>query len=119
MLAGGKGVVTPQTIEAIAARHTVGLLDKTLGYRLDRGLGVVLDSKEYGLAAAWYGSRCSRRTWGHAGYLCSVGFVDLENQLVLAAVFNGMIDDDPALHEERMRETIDAVYADLGLGPSK
>jgi hypothetical protein len=51
--------------------------------------------------------------------LCSVGFVDPENRLVIAAVFNGMTEDDPALHGVRMRETIDAVYADLGLGPSQ
>jgi CubicO group peptidase (beta-lactamase class C family) len=119
MLAGGEGVVTPQTVEAISARHSIGLRDKTFGYRLDRGLGVVIDSKEYGLPAAWYGTRCSRRTWGHAGYLCSMGFVDPENRLVLAAVFNGMAEDDPALHDARMRETIDAVYADLGLGPTQ
>lgn len=119
MLAGGEGIVTPQTIEAISARHTVGRPDKTLGYQLDRGLGVVIDSKKYGPASAWYGTRCSRRTWGHAGYLCSVGFVDPENRLVIAAVFNGMTEDDPALHGVRMRETIDAVYADLGLGPSQ
>jgi CubicO group peptidase (beta-lactamase class C family) len=119
MLAGGEGVVTPQTIEAIASRHTVGLPDKTFGYRLDRGLGVVLDSKEYGLESAWYGTRCSRRTWGHAGYLCSVGFVDPENRVVVAVVFNGMTEDDPALHGARMRETIDAIYADLGIESSK
>jgi CubicO group peptidase (beta-lactamase class C family) len=63
MLAGGEEVVTPQTIEAISARHTVGRPDKTLGYQLDRGLGVVIDSKKYGPASAWYGTRCSRRTW--------------------------------------------------------
>jgi CubicO group peptidase (beta-lactamase class C family) len=118
MLAGGEGVVTPQTVEAISSRHTVGLLDKSFGCRLDRGLGVVLNSKEYGLGSAWYGTRCSRRTWGHAGYLCSVGFVDPEHRIVVALVFNGMTDDDPVLHDARMRETIDAIYADLGIGPS-
>jgi len=29
-----------------------------------------------------------------------------------------MTEDEPLLHGERMRETIDAVYADLGIGPS-
>jgi CubicO group peptidase (beta-lactamase class C family) len=118
MLAGGEGLVTPQTISAIASRHTVGLPDKTLGYELDRGLGVVLDSKHYGLDSAWYGTRCSRRTWGHAGYLCSVGFVDPEHRLVVAVVFNGMTEGEPAVHAARMRETIDAVYADLAIGPT-
>ena len=50
MLAGGEGIVTPQTVEAISSRHTVGLSDKTFGYRLDRGLGVVIDSHQYGSA---------------------------------------------------------------------
>ena len=116
MLAGGAGVITPQTIEAIASRHTVGLHDETLGYRLDRGLGVVIDSKDYGLASGWYGTRCSRRAWGHAGYLCSVGFVDPENRLVVACVFNGMTEGEPQVHDERMRETVDAIYEDLGIG---
>jgi hypothetical protein len=61
----------------------------------------------------------ARDARGHAGYLCSVGFVDPEHRVVVAAVFNGMTEDDPALHGVRMRETIDAVYADLGLGPSR
>jgi CubicO group peptidase (beta-lactamase class C family) len=116
MLTGGIGVITPQTIEAIASRHTVGLHDETLGYRLDRGLGVVIDSKDYGLASAWYGTRCSHRTWGHAGYLCSVGFVDPENRLVVACVFNGMTEGEPEVHDGRMRETLDAIYEDLGIG---
>ncbi len=119
MLAGGEGVVTPQTVEAISSRHTVGLPDKTFGYRLDRGLGVVIDSHQYGSAQAWYGTRCSRRTWGHSGYLCSVGFADPEHRVVVAAVFNGMTEDEPALHDARMRETIDAIYADLGIGSSE
>ena len=116
MLAGGEGVVTPQTIEAIASRHTVGLVDKTFGYQLDRGLGVVLDSKQYGPSSGWYGTRCSSRTWGHAGYNCSVGFLDPENRLVVALVFNGMPEAEPALHEERVRATIDAIYEDLVAG---
>lgn len=119
MLAGGEGVILPQTIEAISSRHTVGLPDKTFGCRLDRGLGVVLDSKDYGEGSAWYGTRCSRRTWGHTGYLCSGGFVDPEHRLVVAAVFNGMTEDDPALHGPRMRETIDAIYDDLGIESEK
>ena len=113
MLAGGENIVTAQTIEALSARHTVGLIDKTFGYELDRGLGVVLDSKQYGTSSGWYGTRCSPRTWGHGGYNCSVGFLDPENRLVVALVFNGMPEAEPALHEERTRETIDAIYEEL------
>jgi CubicO group peptidase (beta-lactamase class C family) len=118
MLAGGENIVTPQTIEAISARHTVGLIDKTFSFQLDRGLGVVLDSKQYGPNSGWYGSQCSPRTWGHAGYNCSVGFLDPENHLVVALVFNGMPEAEPVLHEERARATIDAIYEDLGISAS-
>ena len=116
MLAGGENIVTPQTIEAISARHTVGLIDKTFSFQLDRGLGVVVDSKQCGPNSGWYGSRCSSRTWGHAGYNCSVGFLDPENRLVVALVFNGMPEAEPALHEERVRATIDAIYDDVASG---
>ncbi|HEY6420356.1 MAG TPA: serine hydrolase domain-containing protein [Candidatus Binataceae bacterium] len=115
LLDGGRGVIRPQTVEAIAARHTVAMPDKTFGYPLDRGLGVVVDSKKYGPGAAWFGSHCSPRTFGHAGYVCSVGFADPENRVVVAAVFNGMIEAEPAKHDERMTATIDAVYEELGL----
>jgi CubicO group peptidase (beta-lactamase class C family) len=63
MLARGGGVIRPQTVEAISARHLVGMRDHTFGYPLDRGLGVVIDSKQYCNSAAWFGNRCSRRMW--------------------------------------------------------
>jgi CubicO group peptidase (beta-lactamase class C family) len=115
MLSGGGGIIKPQTIEAISARHLVGMRDHTFGYPLDRGLGVVVDSKQYCNAAAWYGNRCSRRTWGHAGYMSSVGFVDPENKVVVALVFNGMLESQENRHDARMTSTLDAVYEDLGL----
>jgi CubicO group peptidase (beta-lactamase class C family) len=115
MLGGGAGVVRPQTVEAIAARHVVGMRDRTLGYPLDRGLGVVLDSKRYCLSASWYGNRCSPRTWGHAGYMSSVAFADPENRLAVALAFNGMLDGQEGRHDLRMTSVLDAVYADLNI----
>ncbi len=111
----GRRIVTPQTVEAIAARHTVGILDRTFKTRLDRGLGVVVDSKQYGSASAWYGNRCSPRTFGHAGYVCSVGFADPEHQLAVALVFNGMLEANPPQHDARMQTALDAIYEDLSL----
>jgi hypothetical protein len=52
---------------------------------------------------------------GHAGYVCSGGFLDPENRVVVALVFNGMTEADPALHDRRARDTIDAVYDALEL----
>ena len=114
MLAGG-GIIRPQTVEAISARHLVGMRDHTLGYPLDRGLGVVVDSKQYCNASAWFGNRCSRRSWGHSGYVCSTGFLDPEHRVVIALVFNGMLESQDYRHDARMISTLDAIYDDLGL----
>ena len=116
LLAGGKGLVSPQTVAAITARHTVGLHDKTFGYLLDRGLGVVIDSKKYGVGASWFGTRCSPRSFGHAGAWSSVAFADPEYRLVVALVFNGMMAANPPKHDARVVRVLDALYDDLGLG---
>jgi CubicO group peptidase (beta-lactamase class C family) len=115
MLAGGGNVVRPQTVEAISARHLVGMRDRTFGYPLDRGLGVVVDSKQYCNSATWFGTRSSSRTWGHAGYVSSVGFVDPQNRVVVTLVFNGMLESQENRNDARMISTLDAVYSDLGL----
>ncbi|MGH7779811.1 MAG: serine hydrolase domain-containing protein [Candidatus Binataceae bacterium] len=115
MLAGGGGIIRPQTVAAISARHVAGMRDTTFGYPLDRGLGVVIDSKQYCNAATWFGTRCSRRAWGHGGYMSSVGFVDPEHKVVVALVFNGMLESQEGRHDARMISTLDAVYADLGI----
>ena len=113
LLNGGGGVLRPQSVEALTTRHTVGLLDRTFGVALDRGLGVVIDSKRHGPGADWYGSHCSSRTFGHGGFVSSVGFADPQHGLVVALVFNGMTDQ--ARHDARMRTTLNGLYADLGL----
>lgn len=115
MLAGGGNIIEPQTVEAISARHLVGMRDRTFGYPLDRGLGVVIDSKQYCNSATWFGNHCSKRTWGHAGYVSSVGFVDPPSKTVVALVFNGMLESQENRHDARMISTLDAIYADLGL----
>ena len=116
LLDGGRGILRPQTVEALTTRHTVGLLDRTFGVTLDRGLGVIVDSKHHGPGADWYGRHCSPRTFGHGGYVSSVGFADPEHGLVVTVVFNGMTDQ--ARHDARMRATLDALYQDLGFAPA-
>jgi CubicO group peptidase (beta-lactamase class C family) len=116
LLAGGKGIVRPQSIEAMTTRQTVGLHDRTFGYPLDRGLGVVIDSKKYGGPAAWFGTRCSPRAFGHAGAWSSIAFADPEYQLVVALGFNGMIGINPPKHDARVVKILDALYDDLELG---
>ena len=116
LLDGGRGIISKDTIETLTARQTVGLKDRTFNYPLDRGFGFVIDSKQYGLGAAWYGTRCSPRTFGHAGYVSSAAFADPDYRLVVALVFNGMLDAAPLKHDARMIATLDAIYYDLGLG---
>lgn len=106
-------VLSPQTVEAFTTRHTVGMFDRTFNVPLDRGLGVVVDSKHHGEGSEWYGPQCSPRTFGHGGFVSSVGFADPEHRLVVAVIFNGMT--DAARHQARMRATLTAIYEDLGI----
>ena len=114
--ADGHSILRPATVEWLRTRHLVGMLDETFNIRLDRGLGVVVDSKRYGSASAWFGSHCSEETFGHGGFRCSVGFADPTHRLAVAIVFNGMPSD--AAHEARIRATLDGLYGDLGLAAS-
>ncbi len=113
---GGVRLLTPQTVEALTARHRVGMLDHTFRHMMDWGLGVILDSKHYGVATVpyGYGRHASRRTFGHSGKLSSTAFADPEHGLAVALVFNGTPAE--ADHERRLGATLDAVYEDLGLG---
>jgi Beta-lactamase len=55
-----------------------------------------------------------RRTWGHSGYFSSVGFLDPEHKVVVALVYNGMLESQDNRHNTRVTSTLDAVYEDLG-----
>lgn len=110
----GRRILRRASVAEMIAPQTVGLLDETFQARLDRGLGVVLDSKAYGPASAWYGPACSARAFGHGGFRCSVGFADPAHALAAAVVFNGMPTD--AAHAARVHATLAALYADLALG---
>lgn len=102
----GKRILGATTVEAITARHRVGMLDQTFGIIIDWGLGFILDT-------FLYGGYCSDRTYGHAGAQSSVGFCDPEHGLVVAMVLNGM--PGPAAHNQRMLDLANAIYLDLGL----
>ena len=117
LLPGGGGrprILREETVAEMIDRHTTAMFDETFHVRLDRGLGVVLDSKRHGRGADWYGPRCSENAFGHGGYRCSVGFADPAHHLVVVVLFNGMPGD--TAHEDRMRSTLGAIYEDLGLG---
>jgi CubicO group peptidase (beta-lactamase class C family) len=108
----GARLLRPDTVECLTARSLVGATDRVFGAVLDRGLGFVLDSKRYGPESAWYGTRGSGRAFGHGGYLCSVAFADPGHGLAVALAWNGLA--PPEKHARRTRETLDALYEDLG-----
>jgi CubicO group peptidase (beta-lactamase class C family) len=140
LLAGGaldgRRVLLPQTVEAIAARHRVGMLDHTFRRVMDWGLGVIPNSlpglretrdalREAGGGAAaatadelelpyHYGPHASRRAYGHSGYRSSTAFADPQHGLVVALAVTGTPSD--AVHGARFSEVLAAIYDDLGLG---
>jgi CubicO group peptidase (beta-lactamase class C family) len=115
LLAGGRGVVSPETVRELTRRHRTGSFDLTFGAVVDMGLGFILDSKMHGRADVpyGYGPHASHATFGHGGSQCCTGFADPEHALVVAVMFNGMPGEKP--HQKRMFETFAAVYEDLGL----
>ncbi|HEX2164339.1 MAG TPA: serine hydrolase domain-containing protein, partial [Thermoanaerobaculia bacterium] len=108
-------VLGPQTVEAMTARHRAGMFDHTFRHVMDWGLGFIVDSKQYGVETVpyAYGRLCSRRTYGHSGYRSSTAFADPEHRLAVALAWNGVPSAED--HERRVRDTLDALYRDLGL----
>jgi CubicO group peptidase (beta-lactamase class C family) len=108
-------ILTPQAVEALTSRHRVGRFDLTLAHIVDFGLGVIVDSNQYGTDTVpyGYGRYCSPRTFGHGGAQSSQGWCDLEHGLVVAYYFNGRPGEGQ--HSRRARQLNEAIYCDLGL----
>ncbi len=113
--ASGERLLTPQTVEALTARHRVGLYDHTFRHVMDWGLGFIVNSAIYDQPTLpyAYGPHASRRTYGHSGYKSSTAFADPENRLVVALATNGTPGDED--HLDRMESLCAAVYEDLGI----
>lgn len=111
----GTRILTPQTVEALTARHRVGLYDHTFRHVMDWGLGFIVNSALYDQPSLpyAYGPHASRRTYGHSGYRSSTAFADPEHRLVVALATNGTPADEA--HLERMAGLCAAIYEDLGL----
>lgn len=104
----GSRVLLPQTVEALTARHRVGLYDETYHVPCDWGLGVAID-------AFAMGRHASSRAFGHGGALSAISFADPEHALVAVVQVNGMCTNDD--HYLRMDDVTSALYEDLGLAP--
>ena len=111
----GRRFLTPQTVEAMVARHRVGMFDHTFRAKLDWGLGVIVNSAHYGEANVpyGYGPHAGPRTFGHSGARSSTAFADPDAGLVVALAVNGLPDDET--HRARFERLTTALYEDLGL----
>lgn len=116
LLRGGEPVVSPPVVEAMTARHRVGLRDETFGVVIDWGLGFIVNSWQYQRRPPPYGfgNHASPRTFGHGGSESSIAFADPEHDVVVVLICNGM-PGEKANHR-RTQAVVDAVYADLGIG---
>ena len=104
----GVRILSPQTVEAISARHRVGLFDETFHCECDWGLGFAIDNFAMGRHA-------SPRAFGHGGALSAYTFTDPEYDLVVAVQTNGMCASDD--HYRRLDDVMTALYLDLALVP--
>jgi CubicO group peptidase (beta-lactamase class C family) len=111
----GSRILSPQAVEAMTARHRVGMTDLTFRHVMDWGLGFIINSNQYGVETVPYGfgRHSSPRAFGHGGQQSSCGFADPELGLAVALAFNGM-PGEPR-HNRRVREVNTAIYEDLGL----
>jgi CubicO group peptidase (beta-lactamase class C family) len=113
----GARIVRPQTVEALIARHRVGLIDQTFRKEMDWGLGFIPNPAVHGDPDVpyAYGAHASRRAVGHSGFRSSTAFADPEHELAVVLLLNGTPAD--AAHAARMRGLTEAIYEDLGLVP--
>lgn len=102
----GTRVLSPQTVEAMTARHRAGLFDHTFNVVTDWGLGLNIDGGAMG-------PHCSPRTYGHGGAQSSLAFCDPEHGVVAAIQVNGMCGNER--HYRRFHDLTRALYVDLGL----
>jgi CubicO group peptidase (beta-lactamase class C family) len=104
----GRRVLSPQSVEAVTARHRVGLYDETFHADCDWGLGFAID-------AFAMGRHASPRAFGHGGALSAISFADPECGLVAVVQTNGMCGNDD--HYHRLADITTALYTDLDLAP--
>lgn len=110
-------IISEQSVRRMTDRHRVNQFDTTLQHVVDFGLGMIINSNQYGAAAATvpygFGRHCSENSFGHGGSQCSIGFCDPKHQLVVAWAANAFCGEGQ--HQRRNRAINEAIYQDLGL----
>jgi CubicO group peptidase (beta-lactamase class C family) len=102
-------------VHELTRRQRVGLYDETFQHTIDWGLGLIINSAQYGRETVpyGYGLHASADTFGHSGAQSSSAFADPQHDLVIAWVLNGMCGE--AAHRPRARALQTAIYEDLGI----
>lgn len=112
----GQSFLRGGTFHEMTRRQRVGQFDQTFQHTVDFGLGVIVNSNQYGANTIPYGfgRRASVQAFGHGGSQSCIGFADPEYGLAVAAVANGYPGEVP--HNRRFRDMLTALYEDMGLG---
>lgn len=115
MIKGTAGILSPETARLLTSPHRVGMFDRTFRQTMDWGLGFMLQSDHYapGEVPYQFGSFASRSAFGHCGNQSTAAFCDPDAELCAVVLCNGMPGEEA--HQRRMRQTLDALYTDLGL----
>ena len=109
----GRQLLSPELVGQMTTRHRIGKFDQTFQHTVDFGLGMIINSNQYGANTIPYGfgRRASVNSFGHGGSQSCIGFADPERRLAVAAVANGYPGEVP--HNRRFREMLTALYEDL------
>ena len=113
----GHRFISPETFQLMTTRQRVGEFDQTFQHTVDFGLGLIVNSNQYGANTIPYGfgRRASENSFGHGGSQSCIGFADPLHRLAVAAIANGYPGEVP--HNRRFRELLTALYDDLLRGP--
>ena len=112
---GGENILRPETVTTITSRQRAGMFDETFQFKMDAGLGFILNSNRDSFQMPYgYGRHATRDTFGHSGNQSSCAFADPEQELVVAWACNGLPGERK--HQQRQRNINNAIYEDLGLG---
>jgi CubicO group peptidase (beta-lactamase class C family) len=112
----GHTLLSPEAVRQMTTRHRIAKFDQTFQHTVDVGLGLIINSNQYGANTIPYGfgRLASPESFGHGGSQSCIGFADPEHRLAVAAVANGYPGE--VSHNRRFREMLTAVYEDLGVG---
>ena len=114
LLNGGENILQADTVLTMVSRQRAGMFDETFQFKMDWGLGFILNSNRDGFQMPYgYGRHASRDTFGHSGNQSSCAFADPHHKLVVAWVCNGLPGERK--HQQRQRAIHNAIYEDLGL----